>query len=544
MKTAEFDINASENVCLLTDYHLDGKFYPRGYIMSQEDIIIFKMFGITKLYGAVAEDGDIEYKTALKILAGKLCGNNTAYVIDDDGVGLIVAQSDGVLITSNERITKFNRMHKDVVLNIVEPYSVIKKGEILGKLEIRIPLMEKNAVDEILFKLSGNVALLQIEELKAKKTALLYTHILNNDEENKHFTNVVKKLIASFKDYQLEFGAEYDAMYQVETLADTLQDAIEAGSEVVFVLDAAESANSHGVISEVLKKIVDAESSGFVPVVGASDMIVAMKRKTKIVVLPYNYDIVSAKEINKNIKQFVLSEKFVSNEFAKIVPPNLNGEEILDDKYIPMLVAAKQTSVSTKKAKIAAVVLAAGIGSRSKRNKLLAGINEEKPLFMNAVNAAIASEAAPVFVVTGYHDEEMVKYLDQVDVNVIYNPMYRAGVKTSIDLGLSAVPNFCDGAMIIPADMPNLTAKELNKLISSFKKNQEKQLCVLSHKGVKANPIIWSRELYDKADIVPENAQMRPVFLEHSDYTKTVEISDANKLFDVNYPSDVEKFLA
>ena len=177
MKTAEFDINASENVCLLTDYHLDGKFYPRGYIMSQEDIIIFKMFGITKLYGAVAEDGDIEYKTALKILAGKLCGNNTAYVIDDDGVGLIVAQSDGVLITSNERITKFNRMHKDVVLNIVEPYSVIKKGEILGKLEIRIPLMEKNAVNEILFKLSGNVALLQIEELKAKKNSIvIYTY--------------------------------------------------------------------------------------------------------------------------------------------------------------------------------------------------------------------------------------------------------------------------------------------------------------------------------------------------------------------------------
>ena len=278
--------------------------------------------------------------------------------------------------------------------------------------------------------------------------------------------------------------------------------------------------------------------------IGASDMIVAVKRKTKIVMLPYNYDIANAQEINKNIKQFVLSEKFVSNEFAKIVPPNLSGEEILDDKYSSMLVAAKQTSVSTKKAKIAAVVLAAGIGSRSKRNKLLVGINEEKPLFMNAVNAAIASEAAPVFVVTGYHDEEMAKYLDKVDVNVIYNPMYRAGVKTSIDLGLKAVPNFCDGAMIIPADMPNLTAKELNKLISSFKKNQEKQLCVLSHKGVKANPIIWSRELYNQADIVPENAQMRPVFLEHSDYTKTVEISDANKLFDVNYPSDVEKFLA
>ena len=66
MKIAEFDINASENVCLFVDYHLDGKFYPRGHVITQEDIIIFKMFGITKIFGAIFEDGDIEYKTVLK----------------------------------------------------------------------------------------------------------------------------------------------------------------------------------------------------------------------------------------------------------------------------------------------------------------------------------------------------------------------------------------------------------------------------------------------------------------------------------------------
>jgi molybdenum cofactor cytidylyltransferase len=134
-----------------------------------------------------------------------------------------------------------------------------------------------------------------------------------------------------------------------------------------------------------------------------------------------------------------------------------------------------------------------------------------------------------------------MEYLDKVDVNVVYNPAYRSGVKTSIDLGLKSVPDFCEGAMLIPADMPNLKSSDLNKLISSFKKGAEHQLCVFAHKGVKHNPIVWSKSLYHKADIVPENSHLRAVFVEHSDYTEVVNIKDVNKLLDVNFPSDIEK---
>jgi hypothetical protein len=60
--------------------------------------------------------------------------------------------------------------------------------------------------------------------------------------------------------------------------------------------------------------------------------------------------------------------------------------------------------------------------------------------------------------------------------------------------------------MLIPADMPALTPEFLNKMISKFKKNQENQLIIAEKDGVKSNPIIWSKSLYHKADLVPENA--------------------------------------
>ena len=60
-------------------------------------------------------------------------------------------------------------------------------------------------------------------------------------------------------------------------------------------------------------------------------------------------------------------------------------------------------------------------------------------------------------------------------------------------------------------------------------------------KGNKRNPVIWSKSLFDVADMVPENADLRPVFMEHSDYTNLVEAPNENVLLDVNFPNDIDK---
>ncbi len=97
--------------------------------------------------------------------------------------------------------------------------------------------------------------------------------------------------------------------------------------------------------------------------------------------------------------------------------------------------------------------------------------------------------------------------------------------------------------MLLPADMPNITSADINKLIASYKKGKEKQVCMFTHHAQKANPIIWSSALYDKADIVPEDSLLRPIFMEHADYTTYVDVKNDTKFLDVNFPSDIEKAL-
>jgi len=541
MQIAEYDINSAEGAYLFADYKLDNKTYKQGHVLSPEDIIIFKMYGIKRVYGAFASEDDMDKQTALGIIAAKICGTNTAYAIAEDDEVKIVANADGAFVSSQERIRKFNNLHLDLILNTIPPFSKVSKGDVVAKLELSAPLITQDAVNDIVFSLSGNTSLLKIEKIRTQKTALLYTKILDDVAENQHFTTQATKLVSVFSEYGLEFSKEYSALYYQKEIVDRILDAVDDNLDILFVLSGSKSGCSNDVLPSSLRQIVDVFALEHFPQVGLSDLFIAQKRQTKIIILPYNYGYMASECIDDIIKQSVLSEKLISSDFKNISSCSLTEKNKLSKQYISQLIAAPSGVTSNKKADIAAVILAAGIGSRSGRNKLMVETKDGDPLFLKSVKTAISSNACPVFIITGYHHEEMMKYLDKLDVNVIHNPAYRSGIKTSIDLGLKSVPDFCDGAMLIPADMPNLEASDLNKLISSFKKTEENQLCMFNCKGVKHNPVIWSKSLYSKADIVPENSHLRAVFVEHSDYTNFVNIKDTNKVLDVNYPSDIEK---
>ena len=252
-----------------------------------------------------------------------------------------------------------------------------------------------------------------------------------------------------------------------------------------------------------------------IPQIGVPDLQIAVKKDKKIILLPFDYDRVDSELTGHFIKQALVNEKLTPADFAR--PQNV-------------LLPRGQTYDGEEE------LLRA---RRAGCNKLLYEVDDE-PLFLRAVRAAIHSEAGPVFVIIGDHAAEFEEALENIDVNVIYNPAYRSGIKTSINLGLKSVPNFCDGVLLLPADMPNITPQFINKMIKQFDKKTEKQVVTAALNGVKSNPVIWSRSLYDVADLVPENAELRPVLIEHSDYTKTVK-GDEYILLDVNYPNDLEQ---
>lgn len=535
----EFKVNEALGIILFVPIKLGGNVLEKGHRLQEEDIVQLKKNGTEKIFGAQMEDGDISFQTALGILAAKLCGKNTAYSIGDDGICRIVSTIKGVFMVDDNRVAKFNRYNKSVILNIISPYKFVEENDIIAELELTLPIVPQTQIDELIYKLSGNINMLSVHDISSKRAGLIYTRLLNNNDETKHFTAVVKRLVKDFPQMNMNFVHEYETPHTIEDLANTLQLSLRDSIDILFIIAGSRNTCNEDILIQGLQSFVDEIVNFSIPQVGASDLIIASKKDKKIIVIPYNFDKQDTTYLERYIVQAIVADKL--NVFDYAHPQNfIIKEQIkIDGKQHNHIISASNEQGNKEEAKIAAVVLAAGVSSRAGRNKLLAEVNE-KPLFLNALSAAVKSKASPVFLITGYQAEDIEEYLDDIDVNVIYNSGFRSGIRTSINLGVNSVPSFCDGVLLLPADMPNITAEYINKMIKNFDKGKGRQVIMGMTDGVKRNPIIWGKDLYDYADIVPENAELRPVFIEHSDYTKLVEAKEKDILFDVNYPNDIE----
>ena len=86
MKCQEFDLNHALGVKIFEEIRLDGMVLEKGRTLNEEDIIQLKLSGIATVYGAVMDENDLTLEAALGVVAAKLCGKNTAYVVSGDEI--------------------------------------------------------------------------------------------------------------------------------------------------------------------------------------------------------------------------------------------------------------------------------------------------------------------------------------------------------------------------------------------------------------------------------------------------------------------------
>lgn len=540
MKYAHYLLTEAIGKTLSETQEINGKKFPKGKTLTIDDVDFLKNKGLNTIFAAELAETDIDAQTVLGMIAARLCGSNTAYTIDEGGLCKIISTTNGVLQREDERVAKFNHKHGHLILNTVPAWKQVKAEEIIAELELTALALSQEEVDDMILYLSGNTALISVNDRYPRKTAFIYVGLSDSAEENAHFTAQVTELIQNFSALGLKFEGEYRARYDIESVADEIQSAEKAGYELIFIVSPCRSVSEDDVIPSGMKRYVDEIACASVPAIGASDMYIATKRKARIIALPYDYAEHDSLLHYQEISKAIVLEKLNPIDFQSSINAPLKEGGKLSREEKGRLIEVESGKDKENKANIGIVILAAGRSSRSKKNKLLVEM-EGEPLFMNAVHAALRSKGKPIFVITGHQHEEIEEYLQDEDINVVYNSDYISGVRTSIRLGLRLIPASCDGAILLPADMPNITEKQLDKMIEAFETGKEKQVIMMSYRGVKKNPILWSKALYGVADLVPEGAELRTVFAEHEDYSKLIKTSKESTLLDVTYPADIEK---
>ncbi|MFL5136201.1 MAG: NTP transferase domain-containing protein [Microvirga sp.] len=144
---------------------------------------------------------------------------------------------------------------------------------------------------------------------------------------------------------------------------------------------------------------------------------------------------------------------------------------------------------------VAAIILAAGRGTRfGDELKLLAQIGG-KALVRHAAEAAVGSLVDPVIVVTGYRSNEVEAALHGLPVQILYNALFAQGLSTSLKAGFSALPRTAQAAVILLGDMPFVKADLIDALVAEWRERGEPAALVPTLDGRRGNPVVLSRDL-------------------------------------------------
>jgi molybdenum cofactor cytidylyltransferase len=187
--------------------------------------------------------------------------------------------------------------------------------------------------------------------------------------------------------------------------------------------------------------------------------------------------------------------------------------------------------------RIAAIVMAAGRSSRmAPANKLLSDV-DGRLMVQRAVDAALASPARPVAVVTGHDGARVREALKDRPVEFLDNPNYAEGLSTSVRAGLAWLEGKnVDGAVFMLGDMPLVTASHIDRLIAAFNPVEGRAICVPAHRGKRGNPVLWGSRFFADMRALEGDQGARALFREHAEQVCEVEMDDDGVLVDVDTP--------
>jgi len=192
----------------------------------------------------------------------------------------------------------------------------------------------------------------------------------------------------------------------------------------------------------------------------------------------------------------------------------------------------------TTEGRFAALVLAAGAGSRFGGRKLLADYGG-RPLLHGALAAAEAATPGHVTVVTGADAEDVAACARTFDpqVRIVHAPDHAEGMAASLRTGIAALPAETAAAFVFLGDMPRVPHAILPALAQAVADGAAAAAPVIA--GRRGNPVVLGRSLFDEAKALRGDIGARPILQALGARLALVETDDDGVLFDVDEPGDL-----
>ncbi len=185
------------------------------------------------------------------------------------------------------------------------------------------------------------------------------------------------------------------------------------------------------------------------------------------------------------------------------------------------------------------ILLAAGCSKRyGNKNKLTENF-KGKHLIEHIIHTLLkVFDPCELLVILGHDSKKIRDLIDNIDISIVNNEKYKNGIGTSISLGIQHLESTAEGVMIIPADMPLISAEDLMKLENEFIAHNCKKVVLPKYKYTIGNPVILPKSYFATLKNLKEDFGARSQIKE----VDIVKVDcDIGTVFDIDTPKELVK---
>lgn len=535
MKFGEFPLQEAAGVALAHTLDVGPRTLKKGRVLTTDDVEALRLAGITTVWGARLEPDDADENSAAGAIGALLAGANTEVRKPYTGRCNVHAAARGLVLVDAGRIDTLNLVDESVTVGTLPRYAMARKGQVVATVKI-IPFAVSRQVLERCSQAVADGPPVAVAEFVPHRAALIMSELpgMKDSVFRATVTATRKRMDALGSRLAVERRGPHDRQW----LAGQLRMALAAGCDLLLVSGATVAKDRGDVVPSAIVAAGGVIEHFGMPVEPGNMLLLARIGDVPVLALP---GCARSRRMNGLdwVLQRLLARLAVTREdimrmgVGGLIRSPLEPEDEEEEESDVEAVAAPAG------ARIGVLVLAAGRSSRMGGvNKLLADV-DGIPMVTRAANAALASRAAEVCVVTGHEAPRVEAALAGCAVRLVHNPDYGAGMSTSLRAGLRALPEGLDAVIVMLTDMPWVSARHLDALIDAFDPAAPR-IVAPYHRGRRGNPVLWPKAHFDEMAAVGGDQGARELLTRHADGIVRIEADEA-VLSDLDTPEALDR---
>jgi molybdenum cofactor cytidylyltransferase len=111
-------------------------------------------------------------------------------------------------------------------------------------------------------------------------------------------------------------------------------------------------------------------------------------------------------------------------------------------------------------------------------------------------------------------------------VQYVHAHEYAQGLSASLKAGIAAVPPECAAALVCLGDMPLVTGRMIDRLLSMYDPDEGRLIVMPTFRGKQGNPMLWDRRFFQEILEISGDSGARFLTGKHAEAVCEVEMAD------------------